>query len=364
MKSFRFILVAPLVVLLVFLSNSASSVKAAPPAGVKSSPDVVIYDGKYPGWPWITTGSDGTMYCVFRDGTEHGFSATGVALFTKSTDRGRTWSPASVIIDEPGVDDRNVAIVELPNGELFVTYNTYARDPESKKTTSQVMSIRSKDGGNHWEKPQVGPVSNSQSKSAAIVLKDGSLVWPYYIAPKNGAVLSISKDMGATWESIRIPESADFTGDEWDLVEVSPGHLIGIFRNANRSKPAALCFSESLDGGRTWTVPASTNLMTGMFAPGQIFLQGNKQTPTVLYPDRRMISISAAKTNDKAMLKWDTDNLLNCYLYNADQSRIPDGSYAVSAPTGNPNERLIVDYEIRPDSKRITGYFVTFPENW
>lgn len=345
------------------LLSLKAPVDAEEPRQAKSSPDVVIYEGTYPGWPWVTAGADGTLYCVFREGTEHGFSAAGKALFTKSTDRGRTWSPVKVIVDQPGIDDRNVAIVELPDRDLFVTYNTYVLDPGTKKTTSQVMSVRSKNGGQSWDQPRVGPVSNSQSKSAAVVLKDGTLVWPYYIAPMNGAVLSISKDLGETWTSVRIPESGAFTGDEWDLVEREPGHLIGVFRNANRTRPAALCFAESQNGGVTWSVPTSTNLATGIFAPGQIFLQGKARTPTVIYPDRRMVSVSAARTSDKSMKTWDTEDRLRCYLYNADESRIPDGSYAVSAPTG-PNERIVVDYEIRPGSKRITGYFVEFPEDW
>ena len=336
--------------------------RAANGTTVKSKPDVVIYEGTYPGWPWIAAGTDGTLYCVFRDGTEHGFSAAGRALLTKSSDRGKTWSPVTVIVDEPGVDDRNVAIVELPNRELLVTYNTYARD-SSKRMVSQVMSIRSADGGKSWGQPQVGPVPNSQSKSAAVVLKDGSIVWPFYIAPKNGAVAAVSKDLGKTWTAVRIPESPEFTGDEWDLVETAPGHLLAIMRNANHSKPAALCCSESRDGGLTWSMPKATNLTTGLFAPGQIFLQGVNRTPTVIYPDRRMISVSAVKSDDPARLKWKVDSLLPCYLYNADQSPIPDGSYAVSAPTG-PNQRLVVDYEIRPKTKRITGYFIDFPADW
>lgn len=341
---------------------AASFSLAADKTAVKSKPDVVIYEGSYPGWPWIAAGADGTLYCVFRDGKAHGFSAEGRALITKSSDHGKTWSPATVIVDEPGVDDRNVAIVELPNRELLVTYNTYARG-SNNKMISQVMSIRSADGGKTWGTPQVGPVPNSQSKSAAVVLKDGSIVWPFYIAPKNGAVAAVSKDLGKTWTVARIPESSAFTGDEWDLAETAPGHLLAIMRNANHSKPAALCCSESRDGGLTWSTPKSTNLTTGKFAPGQIFLQGVNRTPTVIYPDRRMISVSAVKTDDPARLKWAVDSLLPCYLYNADQSPIPDGSYAVSAPTG-PHQRLVVDYEIRPKTKRITGYFVDFPADW
>ncbi|MGQ9588967.1 MAG: hypothetical protein ACUVYA_01590 [Planctomycetota bacterium] len=31
---------------------------------------VVIYEGEYPGWPWIARARDGTLFCVFREGTE------------------------------------------------------------------------------------------------------------------------------------------------------------------------------------------------------------------------------------------------------------------------------------------------------
>ena len=81
---------------------------AAETPPVKSKPDVILYEGSYPGWPWVTAGADGTLYCAFREGTEHGFSATGRALLCTSKDKGRTWSGATVIVDAPGVDDRNV----------------------------------------------------------------------------------------------------------------------------------------------------------------------------------------------------------------------------------------------------------------
>ncbi|MGQ9588968.1 MAG: hypothetical protein ACUVYA_01595 [Planctomycetota bacterium] len=46
-----------------------------------------------------------------------------------------------------------------------------------------------------------------------------------------------------------------------------------------------------------------------------------------------------------------------------DGSPILDGGYPASVEVG-PRERLIVDYEIRPSSRRIVGRFVTFPEDW
>ncbi len=52
--------------------------RAAKPAAVKSKPDVIIHDGTYPGWPWVTAADDGTLYCAFREGTEHGFSTSAM----------------------------------------------------------------------------------------------------------------------------------------------------------------------------------------------------------------------------------------------------------------------------------------------
>jgi hypothetical protein len=76
-----------------------------------------------------------------------------------------------------------------------------------------------------------------------------------------------------------------------------------------------------------------------------------------------MVSVSAVNTTDPEFLRWDIEHRLPCYVYNADEAPIPDGSYPVSVQVG-PRERLIVDYEIRKDSKRIAGYFVSLPKEW
>ena len=40
-------------------------------AAIKRLPDAVIYDGEYPGWPWIDKTPSGTLLTVWREGTEH-----------------------------------------------------------------------------------------------------------------------------------------------------------------------------------------------------------------------------------------------------------------------------------------------------
>ena len=80
--------------------------------------------------------------------------------------------------------------------------------------------------------------------------------------------------------------------------------------------------------------------------------------PTIIYPDRRFVSISAVKTADPQFLKWDLDHRIPCYVYNPDESRVKDGSYAVSAKTGS-NQRLIVQFrQIARETRRF------FYSNW
>lgn len=257
-------------------------------AGVKSKPDVEIYDGVYPGWPWITAGADGTFYCTFREGVEHGFSASGKIVLSLSRDQGRTWSEARAIVDEPGVDDRNVAITELMDGRLFLVYNTY-----DQRLASQAMGSFSPDGGDSWIDPTpIGP-AETRTRAAAVELSDGSLLLPFYRAPSDQSLAARSADRGKTWTTAEIENTESFVGDEWDVLEVSPRRIVGIIRNSAKTADGHFWVSESLDSGQTWSAAMQTNLVSERYpSPAQITLQNGK--PTVIYPDRRMESVAAA----------------------------------------------------------------------
>jgi Neuraminidase (sialidase) len=326
-------------------------------AETKSTADVVIYEGSYPGWPWITAGADGTFYCVLREGTEHGFSATGRILLSESRDQGKSWSQARVVIDDPGVDDRNVALTELKNGSLLMVYNSY-----TDTLKSQALGSFSADQGTTWSTPApIGP-EETRTRAAVVELSDGSLFLPFYQAPGDASLAARSTDGGKTWTTVTLQNLDGFTGDEWDALEVEPGRIIGIIRNNHPEGKGFFWMSESRDYGQTWSPPRKTNLQSDRYpSPAQIVLQNGK--PTVIYPDRRMVSVAAAKTDDPAFLTWDVDNRLPCYQYNPDESPIADGSYLSSVPVGQ-NRRFLVDYEIRDASHRIAGYFVDFPAGW
>ena len=322
-----------------------------------TQPAAVIFEGSYPGWPWVTSGSDGTLYCVFREGTIHEYSPSGKVMLSRSIDQGRTWSQAETIVDAPEVDDRNAAIVELADRSLLVTYNIYTNAREST-----AKSVRSTDGGKTWSAPASLGIANTRTCAAAVVLHDSSLVLPLYLAPGSGALAARSSDNGRSWQCARVPDAKGFIGDEWDLLEVSPGRLIGILRNNQSGSDGTFWKTESRDGGRSWSVPRPTNVRSNRFpSPPQIVRHGH--TPILIYADRRMVSVSAVRSTDPDFLRWDVDNRLPCYLYCADESPILDASYPVSARLDD-CRRIIVDYEIRSQSHRIAAYVVTLPAGW
>ena len=323
----------------------------------KSTPDVVLYRGTYPGWPWITASADGTLYCVFREGTRHEYCAGGRAMICSSEDGGHHWSVPRVLVDAPQVDDRNVAITQLGSGDLLAVYNTY--DVEQR---SQAMTLRSADRGQTWSAPCPLDRPNTRTRAAVVSLSDGTLLLPYYVAPGNGSLAAVSHDDGQSWQTHDVPQAEGFVGDEWDVLELTPGRLIGIHRNSHPRADGTFWKSESLDGGRTWSVPRPTNIRDQRSSsPPQIVRQQGR--PTVIYCDRRMISVSAVRSRDPDLLVWDLDQRLLCYRYQADESPLIDAGYPVSVPVGN-QRRLIVDYELRGSGGQIAGYFISFPDDW
>jgi predicted neuraminidase len=324
------------------------------PGTVKSAPDVVIYQGVYPAWPWIDRTSGGTLLCVWREGTQHMYSANGKVMLSKSGDGGKTWSAATTIVDAPTIDDRNTAILAISDSDWLVCYNTFTRD-----SISCSMTLRTSDAGRTWSKPQPLSAADTRTRAAAIKLSTGELLLPYYKAPGNGSLAALSNDNGRTWTTVEIANTAELVGDEWSAIELPDGRLAGIIRNSAPSTDGSLFVTTSRDRGRTWSVPRRTNLRDQQStSPAHIFLHQGK--PWVLYDDARMVSVALATTDDPNLLVWNVAGRLKAFQYRADGKPIVDGGYPASAATTG-KQRLIVDYVIDGDRRAIVGYFVTMP---
>lgn len=326
------------------------------PQAVKSKPDVILHRGGYPGWPWVTRTGKGRLACVFRDDGVHGFSPTGKVMWTASQDEGRTWAAAKVVVDEPEVDDRNAAVAELPDGTLMVSYNTYTKDH-----VSQPMVTCSKDDGATWARPLPIAQLDARTRGAPITLSSGDILIPIYRAPGNGSIAARSADGGKSWELSHVSDTEGFVGDEWVVLEVEKGRIIGIIRN-NGARDGYFWKTESRDGGRRWDLPVKTNVRDARStSPAHLDLEG--KIPLLTYADRRMVSVSMVTTDDAQFRRWEVERRLPCYQYRADGKPIADASYPVSVAVAG-HRRLIVDYEIRPEGKWIAGYFVDLPHEW
>jgi sialidase-1 len=317
----------------------------------KSGPDAVVYRGEYPGWPWVTRTPGGRLVCTWREGERHMFSAAGRLMIGTSEDQGRTWSEPRVFHDEPGIDDRNVAILALTETDWLAAYNTYTADNRSR-----VHTLRTRDGGKTWSARQRISDLDARTRAAPIKLSTGELVLPFYREPNIQSYAAISADDGKTWSLVAIENFEGFLGDEWSVCELPDGRLVGIIRNSAPGNDGSFYKTESRNGGRSWSRPSRTNLRdTRKTSPAQIFMHAGR--PVVLYPDARLVSVAMAVTDDPGLVRWNVAERLHCYRYREDGRPIADGGYPVSVPIGG-NRRFIVDYEHDGDEHRIAGYFV------
>jgi hypothetical protein len=139
------------------------------------------------------TASGRTLYVAFQDDSMEGLhKRRSDVLFQKSTDDGRTWLPADVLIRRGRVHAGAPDITTDRDGNVYIFYN------EDSTARSHVYCIRSVDGGATWsERVQVDDHSSgSVGWGRAGVDSAGSL----FVAWTLGHVYSsVSTDKGATW---------------------------------------------------------------------------------------------------------------------------------------------------------------------
>jgi len=215
--------------------------------------------GAYEAFPDVCRLSDGRLMTVFYAGYGHvalpneQLPKGGRISYSLSSDEGRTWSPAETLYDGPD-DDRDPSIVQTKSGRLLCNYFTLVRaegqTPPWKGIGSWV--VHSDDLGKTWSEPRL-ITSNYYCSSPIRQLSDGRLALGLYKETEglsHGAVV-FSNDDGLTWET---PVDIDNNGmpldAETDLIELKDGTL----HAAQRSGGDSMAWSESKDGGKTWSI--------------------------------------------------------------------------------------------------------------
>jgi hypothetical protein len=242
----------------------------------------------YHGWPTITRRTNGELWVVWSGGREEHVCPFGQLCAMTSQDDGETWTWPRVLLDS-ATDDRDAGIVETAAGTLLATTFTSlafedrltraekdpgswdpdrlarwqaARDrlsPAERRSELGEWLIRSTDGGRTWSERLPSIVN---SPHGPVVLSNGRLLYAgKQLWSNNGRIGVVeSTDDGVSWHwlaeiPVRQGDDAHRDYHELHLVEAANGSLIVQIRNEGAANENETLQSESLDGGKTWSVP-------------------------------------------------------------------------------------------------------------
>ncbi len=153
---------------------------------------------------------------------------SGPAWFARSADAGVTWQAARPIWD-PGQQDQTIGnqIVVLPNGTLVDIFTEFNNENAKKHRGGFVRVLRSTDNGDTWSGPydiaRLGTIEITDPETGDPV-RTGDIIPDIAVDPANGGLYAVWQD-------------ASFNNNQAD----------------------AIAFSQSLDGGLTWSNPIKVN---------------------------------------------------------------------------------------------------------
>ena len=247
--------------------------------------------------PWLSFAPNGDLYflSLVSDVNPGGLLGDNAILVNKSTDGGLTWSdPITLIRDiTPARFDDKQSITADPTDPNFV-YAVW--DRSTGQFIIQVVTefARTTDAGETWETrviyrsdPDDGNIGHQ-----IVVLPDGTLVDVFTELRFHGAILEEillsvirSGDKGATWSpvirasdiqpaGVTDPETGDPVRAGGILAEVAvdrnSGALYAVWQDSRFSGVSSVAFSQSTDGGFTWSAPVKINKTPSSSVPGNM----------------------------------------------------------------------------------------------
>ena len=243
---------------------------------------------RYHGWPTLTRRSSGELLLVCSGGRQSHVCPFGRVELMRSHDNGTTWSWPRVVLDGP-IDDRDAGVLETAKRTILITtftslaYERLLTDAQQAKSWDaaqlqrweaahrRVSSeqrqgelgtwiLRSTDGGTTFSRPYDCLVN---SPHGPIQLNDGRILYAgkqlYRDNPRIG--VCESTDDGKSWNWLaEIPARP---GDdprkyhELHAVETTDQRIVAHIRNHNAANAGETLQSESVDHGRSWSLPRS-----------------------------------------------------------------------------------------------------------
>jgi hypothetical protein len=249
--------------------------------------------------PWLSFAPNGDLYAVSLSFDV--FDANNAVLVSKSTDGGDTWgTPTPIIADSflGAFNDKESITADPtdPSGNLvYAVWDRFISPPggrgpdqavfRSRTSAQQVWFSRTTNGGASWEPARA--IYSPSARAGTIgniinVVSNGGLVDGFVVFAQNnrtmfpGVAVIRSSDKGVTWSktpTIVAPLDRSFPGpyDPDTGFPVRSGGLPAFAAGPNNTLYAvweddrptpgvdAIQFSQSTDGGRSWSQPIKIN---------------------------------------------------------------------------------------------------------
>ena len=240
--------------------------------------------------PWVTFSPNGVAYVISISFSGNIMAAGSLSsvLVSRSADGGATWSnPATLILDGANAFNDKETITADPNDPNYV-YAVWDRLDNSGR--GPTYFARSTDGGQTWQTavPIYDPGVNNQTIGNEIVgMADGSIVNAFEELDNtsgNNTTGTIkvmrSVDHGATW-SAPVSVSQDLSVGAHDpntgaavrdggflpQMAAGPGNVLAVVWQDARFSGGlrdGIAFSQSSDGGQTWSAPVGINSVSSV----------------------------------------------------------------------------------------------------
>lgn len=278
------------------------SVSKAPATTIVFEPDSPSYASMR--IPALVLTKQGTLlaFCEGRVGTASDWSEMDM-LMRRSTDGGKTWEPMMVIAPRQGVmPTSNATPIVDANGTIHLLYQRgyanayYTKSTDDGKTWSPAVDItyafEAFKPEYNWQVLAPGPGHSIQLKNGRLLVPvwicDPAKLTPHKSHYPSRVATIYSDDTGRTWKRGAIlPDTGIKNPSETMAVQLEDGRVMLNIRHSGDSHRRGVSYS--LDGISGWTVPVLDEELYEPVCMASIIRVYDKGRPALLFsnPDTR-----------------------------------------------------------------------------
>ncbi|SCC24246.1 Predicted neuraminidase (sialidase) [Kosakonia oryzendophytica] len=205
---------------------------------------------------------NGDIMCVWFGGTQEGIADISV-WSSRLASGAQQWSDAVKLSDDPSRSEQNPVLFLAPDNVLWLLWTAQI---SGNQDTAIVRYRQSVDFGTSWG--EIGTLLDQPGtfiRQPITVLDNGNWLLPvFYCRTQPGekwvgnddiSAVKISADQGKSWRDVVVPESLGCV--HMNITALASGTLVALFRSRWADN---IYYSQSTDGGESWSVPEPTVL--------------------------------------------------------------------------------------------------------